>query len=212
MADGPFTSAMITDPAVLEVMTELYERERVIDWSSYDHSPDPFDHTATGFSIAPQQGDQLYLLARHGRARTVVEFATSLGFSTLFLAAAVRDNGGGTVYTAELVPEKAAQAQRNLERAGLGEYVRVLVGDARETLADVPEEIDLVLIDGWVPDVSLDVLRLLEPKLRSGAVVFNDNQEPGYLAHVRDAANGYRSMALLSDSGYKPRSEVSVRL
>ncbi|MEK8174441.1 hypothetical protein NKH77_51870 [Streptomyces sp. M19] len=66
------------------MLDELYERERRINWETYAHHPDPRQHAETGFSLSPEQGDQLYLLVRHGRARHVVEFATSLGFSTLF--------------------------------------------------------------------------------------------------------------------------------
>ena len=152
------SSRMITDPRVLAVLDELYEQERHIDWRSYDWHPDPHRHEGTGFSLSPEQGDQLYLLARYGRARTVVEYATSLGFSTIYLAAAVRDAGGGTVHTAELVPAKVERARANLERAGLAEHVTFHVGDARETLAAVPGEIDLALIDGRIGIVELNAL------------------------------------------------------
>ncbi len=47
-------------------------------------------------------------------ATRVVEFATSVGMSTLFFAAAMRDNGGDTVIGSELVPAKVATARRNL--------------------------------------------------------------------------------------------------
>ncbi|MGO1510508.1 MAG: O-methyltransferase [Actinomycetaceae bacterium] len=212
MARDAHHSRMITDPKVLAVLDELYEQERHIDWRAYDWHPDPHRHAGTGFSLSPEQGDQLYLLARYGRASNVVEFATSLGFSTLYLATAVRDAGGGLVRTAELVPEKAEQARANIERAGLGEFVEVLVGDARETLAGVPDGIDLALIDGWAPDVSLEVLRVIEPRLRSGALVYNENLDEGFVRHVRAPGSGYRSVTLLSGSEYKPRGELSMRV
>ncbi|RFU82633.1 hypothetical protein DY218_31830 [Streptomyces triticagri] len=207
----PFHSRLITDPGVLGVLDELYERERHINWEAYAHDPDPFQHSGTGFSLSPEQGDQLYLLVRHGQARHVVEFATSLGFSTIFLAAALRDGGRGRVYTAELVPEKAAQARENLARAGLGDYVTVLEGDARETLAAVPDGIDFALIDGWEPIVSLDVLRLIEPKLRSGALVYNENRDREFLDYVQAPDSGYGNVPLLSGSAYKPQGELSLR-
>ena len=206
------SSSMITDPQVLAVLDELYERERHIEWAEYAWHADPHRHAETGFSLSPEQGDQLYLLARYGRARNVVEFATSLGFATIYLAAAVRDAGGGTVRTAELVPEKAERARANIERAGLGEYVEFLVGDARETLTSVPDGVDLALIDGWAPDVSLEVLRVIEPKLRSGALVYNENLDESFLDHVRGDGNGYRSVTLLSGSEYKPKGELALRM
>ncbi|MGO1562380.1 MAG: O-methyltransferase [Actinomycetaceae bacterium] len=205
-------SRMITDPTVLSVLDELYERERHIDWETYPWHADPHRHAATGFSLSPEQGDQLYLLARYGRASNVVEFATSLGFATIYLAAAVRDAGGGVVRTAELVPAKAEQARENVERAGLGDHVEFLVGDARETLAGVPDGIDLALIDGWAPSVSLEVLRVIEPRLRSGALIYNENLDESFIDHVRGEGSGYRSVTLLSGSEYKPKGELAMRV
>ncbi|MFD0312277.1 O-methyltransferase [Streptomyces sp. NPDC127119] len=207
----PFHSRVIKDERVLRVLDELYERERRINWGEYAHHPDPRHHAATGFSLSPEQGDQLYLLIRHGRARRVVEFATSLGFSTLFLAAAVRDGGGGRVYTAELVPEKVEQARENIARAGLADHVTFFEGDACETLAAAPEEIDFALIDGWEPKVSLDVLKVIEPKLRSGALIYNENQDREFLDHVQAPGSGYLNLPLLSGSAYKPQGELSMR-
>ena len=57
----------------------------------------PFDYTEYGFSIVPEQGDLIYLRCRGLRTKRVAEFATSIGMSTLYFAAAVRsdnDNGG----------------------------------------------------------------------------------------------------------------------
>ncbi|MGO1948849.1 MAG: O-methyltransferase [Mycobacteriaceae bacterium] len=212
MPRPPFSSNLITDPQVLAVLDELYERERMIEWETYQHHPDPRNHPGTGFSMSPEQADQLYLLVRHGRARNVVEFATSLGFSTTFLAAAVRDSGAnGTVYSAELVPEKVEAARGNLSRAGLADYADIREGDARETLADVPDDIDFLLLDGWAPAVSLEVLQLVEPKLRSGALIYNENLDREFLDHVQAPGSGYRSLTLLSGSDYKPAGELVLR-
>ena len=52
-------------------------------------SRDPFDYAEYGFSIVPEQGDLIYLLCRGLRTRRVAEFATSIGMSTLYFAAAV---------------------------------------------------------------------------------------------------------------------------
>ena len=52
----------------------------------------------------------------------MVEFATSVGMSTLYFAAAVRDNGGGMVIGSELVAAKVEAARHNLAEAGLADY------------------------------------------------------------------------------------------
>jgi predicted O-methyltransferase YrrM len=79
----------------------------------------------------------------------MVEFGTSFGISTLHLAAALRDNGGGRLITSEFEPSKVARARRNLEAGGVADLVEIREGDALQTLAaDLPETIDLVLLDG----------------------------------------------------------------
>ncbi|KAA9155263.1 O-methyltransferase [Amycolatopsis acidicola] len=133
----------------------------------------------------------LYLLARTRRARTIAEFGTSFGVSTLCLAAAVRDNGGGRVIGTEYEPAKAAAARATMAEAGLGDLVEVRDGDALESLArDLDDPVDLVFLDG-AKEMYLDVLRLLEPRLAPEAIVVADNasQSADFLAHVRDGGD-----------------------
>jgi predicted O-methyltransferase YrrM len=172
---------------------------------------DPHLYADYGFSIFPEQGDLIYLLCRALCAKRVAEFATSLGFSTLYFAAAIRDNGGGIVFGAELVPQKVDTARRNLAEAGLADFVEIRQGDARETLSDLGGPVDFVLIDGWPgeePSLSLQVMRVVAPQVRLGGIVMNDNAEPDYLEYVRDPANGFRSLSLPLKGG----TELSVKV
>jgi len=154
--------------------------------------------------ISAEAGQLLYAVARAIRPDTVVEFGTSYGISTLYLAAAVADNGAGHVFTTELSTKKAAAARANLDAAGVGDAVTILSGDAMETLASVPGPIALVLLDGW-KDLCLPVLRLLEPKLAPGALVAADDithtTMADYLEYVRDPASGYVSVAFPVEDG-----------
>ena len=154
--------------------------------------------------ISAEAGTLLYALARAIRPETVIEFGTSFGISTIYLAAAVADNGTGRVVTTELNDKKAKAAQANLQQAGVDAAVTILAGDARQTLADLPGPVGLVLLDGW-KDLCLPVLRLLEPKLAPGALVAaDDNDHAGmadYLQYVRDPANGYVSVSFPVDDG-----------
>jgi predicted O-methyltransferase YrrM len=154
--------------------------------------------------ISADAGRLLYALVRASRPDTVVEFGTSFGISTIYLAAAVVDNGRGRVITTELSTTKAETARANLQQAGVDGPVTVLVGDARQTLAELPGPIGLVLLDGW-KDLCLPVLRLLEPKLAPGALVAADDivlpSMAGYLEYVRDRANGYVSVAFPVEDG-----------
>jgi predicted O-methyltransferase YrrM/DNA-binding PadR family transcriptional regulator len=173
---------------------------------------DPQRYAEFGFSIHPEQGELIYLLCRALRATRVAEFATSVGVSTLYFAAAVRDNGGGTVIGSELVPEKVAAARANLQQAGLADYVELREGDARETLRDLGGPVDFVLIDGWPtgdePSLARQVFEIVAPQIRSGGMVMNDNAEPDYLAYVRNPANGFVSMTLPLKGG----TELSLKL
>ncbi|MDB6009561.1 MAG: O-methyltransferase [Gammaproteobacteria bacterium] len=150
----------------------------------------------------------LYMLARNARARSIVEFGTSFGISTLHLAAALKDNGGGRLIGSEFEPSKVVRARENIAAAGLSDFVEIREGDALETLArDLPESIDLVLLDGAKP-LYPRVLALLEPRLRAGALILADNADmcPEYLAEVRAPGGGYLSVPFAGDV------ELSMRL
>lgn len=152
--------------------------------------------------ISPDAGRLLYSLIRAARPEVVVEFGMSFGISTLFLAAAVRDNelagtAQGRVYTTELSSSKIARARATFAEAGLDDVITILEGDALTTLPTIEGGIDLVLLDGW-KQMYRPVIELIEPRLPSGALVVADNTESpdlvDYLEHVRDPANGYVSL------------------
>jgi predicted O-methyltransferase YrrM len=119
----------------------------------------------------------------------------------MHLAAALRDNGGGRLIGTELERTKVAQARANISVAGLDDLVEIRAGDALETLAaDLPETIDLVLLDG-AKGLYPQVLSLLEPRMRPGTLVVADNADwsPEYLARVRRPAGGYVSVPFAAD-------------
>lgn len=158
--------------------------------------------------ISRETGQLLYILARATQARSIVEFGTSFGLSTLHLAAALRDNGGGRLITSEFEPSKVAIAKANIAAAGLSDLVEVREGDALETFQiELPETIDLLLLDG-AKSLYSDVLALVEDRLRPGAVIVADNADycPDYLERVGSVANGYCTMGFTDDV------ELSVRL
>lgn len=146
--------------------------------------------------VSREQGAMLYLVARAIRARRIVEFGTSFGISTIYLAAAIRDNGGGDVIGSELERAKHERASENIAEAGLAEYAKVLLGDARETLLSIAAPVDLVLLDGWKA-MYIPIIELLKPKLREGAIVLADNiftfkriLRP-FVEHMQSGQNGF---------------------
>ncbi|MEX5635168.1 O-methyltransferase [Parafrankia sp. FMc2] len=187
-------------------------------------------------ALDPSKAALCYQLCRALGARRVVEAGTSYGLSTIYLAAAVRDNiaaaaalaesrdarrgaepddGGaaaGVVIGTEHEPSKVAFAHANLTEAGLADHADIREGDLRETLRDLPGPVDFMLVDIWIP-MALPALRLVTPHLRPGALVVCDNVVSGrryyaeYLDHVRDPGGPFTSVTVPGNGGL----EISLR-
>jgi predicted O-methyltransferase YrrM len=152
-------------------------------------------------AVSRETARLLYMLTRSIGATSVVEFGTSFGVSALYLAAALKDNGGGKVITSEFEPSKVERAQANFAVAGLEDLIDLRVGDALETLAtNLPDKIDLVLLDG-AKQLYPPILALLESRIRQGGLIVADNADmcPDYLNFIRDPANGYLSVPFGED-------------
>ncbi|MET4432674.1 MULTISPECIES: class I SAM-dependent methyltransferase [unclassified Mycolicibacterium] len=194
IADQPFIAELLenTEPGI-DPLTGVLEAEAEDYKGLYHQAVDNF------LSVTPEFGRLLYICARTRTATRVVEFGTSFGISTIHLACALRDNGGGTVIGTELEPTKAARAQEHLNAAGLADFVDIRVGDALDTLRDgAGGLIDLVHLDGAF-SLYRPVLQLLEPHLQPNALVLAENGTPDYLDYVRDPGNGYVSLTLPFD-------------
>jgi predicted O-methyltransferase YrrM len=182
-------------------------------------SPDDMAFVRDKFvALDPEKCDLCYMLCRSLKARRVVEFGTSFGVSTIYLATAVRDTvradgGQGVVIGTEIEPTKAKVAATNLGEAGLGQFVDIRVGDARATLKDAGGPVDFVLLDSWIPLVR-PVIDVVAPQMRPGAMVVCDNVQmyekeyADYTAFVRNPNNGFRSVLLSHEGGL----ELSIKL
>lgn len=151
--------------------------------------------------VSRETGALLYMLVRSAKARSVVEFGTSFGISTLHIAAALKDNGGGHVITTEFEPSKVARARAHFVAGGLDDLIEIREGDALQTLGtDLPETIDLLLLDG-AKALYTDVLNLVDDRFKPGALIVADNADfsPDYLRHVRSPGNGYLSIPFADD-------------
>lgn len=213
----------ITTPSVAQLLDTLYADAAKVDPSAIQAADGGDEQCEADFyraatkaymPVGREFGNLLYNVARSSRAQTIVEFGTSFGISTIFLAAAVRDQGSGRVITTEFAPEKVARAKQNLQAAGLEEWVEFRAGDALETLpGELPGPIDLLLLDG-AKGLYLPVLRLLEPRLRSGALVASDNTNLDgldvFLKYLRAPENGYTTSAILTDGVHRGH-EISLR-
>lgn len=164
-----------------------------------------------------EKAELCYQLCRGLRAKRVVEAGTSYGVSTLYLAAAVRDNvrrdgGKGLVVGTEHEAAKADAARRHFAEGGLAEWIDLRQGDLRETLRRLEGPIDFMLVDIWTP-MARPALELVAPHLRPGAMIVADNTTQfreaytDYLSFIGDPKNGLRTMTLPYPGGL----ELTVR-
>ncbi len=155
-----------------------------------------------------------YQLCRALQATRVVEAGTSFGISTLYLAAAVRDNQveHGVVIGTEYEPGKVKIARENFREAGLSEFIDLREGDLRQTLEDVGGPVDFMLVDIW--DVALPALERVSSSLRPGAIVVCDNtisaaeEYRDYFEFVNDPCNRFRTITVPFQGGF----ELTVRI
>jgi predicted O-methyltransferase YrrM len=209
LLDRLFEEADATSPATSPAVADLSAEERARLMRSKTDYLDYYGRLKDlPLAVSRETGVLLYMLARSGGARTIIEFGTSFGISTLHLAAALRDNGGGRLITTEFESSKIARARENLTAGGLIDLVEIRQGDALQTLtAGLPETIDLLLLDG-AKALYPDILSIVESHLRPGAFVVADNADyaPDYLARVRSPAKGYMSTPFGEDV------ELSMRI
>jgi predicted O-methyltransferase YrrM len=188
-----------------------------LDWNQFDQRTNEFLKDKL-IALDRVKAEFCYHVCRALRARRVVEAGTSFGVSTLFLAAAVRDNlrrearglsgsgHSGVVIGTEYEPEKAQMARGHFAEAGLADFIDLREGDLRETLVDVEGPVDFMLIDIWTP-LARPALSLIAPHLREGAVVICDNTLQfreayhEYFEFVDDPRNGLRTMTLPFEGG-----------
>jgi predicted O-methyltransferase YrrM len=220
--------SVVRDPDLDRLLTDLHARSdaQVAAMRSYEATRTQNAHSPAEEEVRAFRSDKLvaldrdkadfcYQLCRASNARYIVEAGTSYGVSTLYLAAAVRDNvratgGTGVVIGTEYEPNKARAARAHFEQAALSGFIDLREGDLRETLKQIDGPVDFMLVDIWIP-MARPVLELVTQHLRAGAIVVCDNTEQyrkeyaDYFAFLD--ANEFRTMTLPFSGGL----ELSVR-
>jgi predicted O-methyltransferase YrrM len=146
--------------------------------------------------LAPEKARRLAELVRKAKPRLVVEGGTAIGYSALWIGRELKAAGRGKLITMEILPELAREAQANLKKAGLEDYVTVKIGDARKMVKDIKGPIDFVFLDCHPPNYYPCFIGL-EDRLRPGAVAVADNAGYGargmanYTKHVRSKYNSH---------------------
>ncbi|MGD8418778.1 MAG: class I SAM-dependent methyltransferase [Pseudomonadales bacterium] len=181
-----------------------------LDWDALDADAHAFFADRL-VALDPDKAEFCHLLCRAMRAQRVVEVGTSYGVSTLYLADAVRANGGGVVIGTEHEAGKAAAARANFAEAGLDELIELREGDLAQTLQDLTGPVDFVLMDIWT-EMVCPAMRLITPHLRTGAAVVCDNT-----VQFREAYSAY--FKLIERAGFVTRTlpfagglELSIKI
>ncbi len=135
----------------------------------------PHDFENVYLSISREQGIELIELIRKHQIKNIVEFGTSFGISTLYLAQGALETNG-SIITTELVESKAKKALENFKNAGVDDRIELRVGDALETLKGHKDPIDLLLLDGW-KDLYLPLFKMMEPNFHAETIIYVDNAD-----------------------------------
>ena len=217
------------DPRILAVLARLHAHSAAQEAAMLAHVSGPGSTSTVGseqelqdgkpfwsdklVAIEPDKARFCYSLCRATKARQVVEAGTSHGVSTLYLAAAIRDNGGGRVIGTEYEPTKASVARRHFEEAGLSDYIELREGDIRLTLRDIDGPVDFLLLDIWTP-MACPTLELVAPHMPVGAAVIADNtaewrhEYTDLFAYLANPGHGFITMTLPFAGGL----EMSVKI
>jgi predicted O-methyltransferase YrrM len=169
--------------------------------------PKPSDLENAYLAVSQEQGEELHDIIIENNCKQIVEFGTSFGISTIYLAEAAKVTGG-RVITTELLESKAKTAENNFLKAGVSELVEIRIGDALETLKDYDKTIDFLFLDGW-KDLYLPLLIKLEPNFRSGTLIYADNMNMEstipYAEYILNQKERFQNQIIAEGRGYLSR-------
>jgi caffeoyl-CoA O-methyltransferase len=164
--------------------------------------------------LGRHKATRLVELIRAEQPNLVVEVGTAIGYSGLWIADCLRQLGRGRLVTLEQDPERALQAGKAFERAGLSNIISQLVGDARERIGEVKGPIDVLFLDGGFENYHPCYLRC-RPHLRDGALLVADNAGIGakemddYLTLVRAMGTSHTEW-FDTDIPWNPRDAIEI--
>jgi predicted O-methyltransferase YrrM len=131
------------------------------------------DFQRTGLNTTPGDAMMLRILVQSAGAKRGVEVGSASGYGAINMGIAF-ERTGGHLYTLEINPRMVRQCRENIEKVGLEDVVTCIEGDALQTLPTIEGPIDFVFIDALKRDY-FKYFKLLEPKLKPGAVIVADN-------------------------------------
>jgi predicted O-methyltransferase YrrM len=169
------------EPAIEQLLAELEELGR-------ENDERVSERRYKLLNLERPTAELMWLLIQSSRRRSMLEIGTSNGYSTIWLAEALRRTPDARFISIERFPEKLAQARKNLDRAGLLATVELIEGDATEVVRSLPPPFDCVFFDADRVSAPAQ-LEILLPKLAPDALLLADN----VLSHPQEVAE-YRKM------------------
>lgn len=161
--------------------------------------------------IGSEKGKVLIHTVKRVKPNRILEVGTLVGYSAILMAKHLPK--GGRIITLEIDSQLAKIAQDNIFQAGFEDKVEIIIGDAKKTLKEIKERVDILFLDA-VKEEYLTYLKLAEPKLNPRAAVIADNVKifadsmTDYLEYVRESGL-FRSQTF--DFG-QDAVEVSVKI
>ncbi len=131
------------------------------------------DFRRTGLNTTPGDAMMLRILVEARGAKRGVEVGSATGYGAINMGIAF-ERTGGHLYTLDIDPRMVRATRENLEKVGLEDVVTVIEGDALQMLPTIEGPVDFVFLDALKRDY-FKYFKLLEPKLKPGAVIVADN-------------------------------------
>jgi predicted O-methyltransferase YrrM len=151
------------------------------------------DFNRTGMDTTIGDAMMLRILVESARCKRGVEVGSYKGFGAINMGIAF-ERTGGHLYTLEIDPRRVRECRENLKKVGLEKTVTCVEGDALKTLPTLEGEFDFVFIDALKRDY-FKYLKLIEPKLKPGAVIVADNvirsagEMKDFLDYIQESPN-----------------------
>jgi predicted O-methyltransferase YrrM len=172
----------------MKLAAELDQLLRELETEGQRNDAQQTDRKKKFLNLERPTAELIYLLLQASRRKQILEIGTSTAFSTIWIAAALKDCSGAKFISVEISPEKLALARKNLARAGFSQVVELLEGNATDVVAGLKGPFDCVFFDADRVSAPAQ-LRLLLPKLSADVLLLADNA----LSHP-DEISAYKAM------------------
>ena len=131
------------------------------------------DFKRTGLNTTPEDALTLRILIQTAKAKRGVEVGSATGFGAINMGIGF-ERTGGRLETIDIDPGMVKATRENVRQMGLEKTVTVIEGDALKVLGTLEGEIDFAFLDALKEDY-YKYFKLIEPRLKPGAVVVADN-------------------------------------